>query len=221
MAQKPPQPKATYASVNPPWSERDEQHLIAGWNKGKNSTQLGFELNRSASAIVGKVIRLRKSGVNLVDHERPLITPNSPRPASARREKNSPEPQSSSQALVTPRCTPSPIARKHLQVRRKKCTTGVWPEDLADHHCRWPKGDPQDKEFHHCGKQRAPGISYCPSHAKLAFPQLTSSQMSAMTTIADAMEAARKKGQPQPFRNPVAALKDCQESLKRKELSTS
>ena len=41
--------------------------------------------------------------------------------------------------------------------------------DLKENMCRWPIGDPQDENFHFCGHQKAPGISYCEHHAYKAF----------------------------------------------------
>ncbi len=37
--------------------------------------------------------------------------------------------------------------------------------DLEHHHCRYPKGDPQNQaEFRYCGAPRMLGKSYCPYH---------------------------------------------------------
>lgn len=41
--------------------------------------------------------------------------------------------------------------------------------DLKETMCRWPIGDPQDEQFHFCGHSKAPGISYCEHHGRVAF----------------------------------------------------
>jgi GcrA cell cycle regulator len=41
--------------------------------------------------------------------------------------------------------------------------------DLKECMCRWPIGDPQDENFHFCGRTKAAGISYCEHHARVAF----------------------------------------------------
>jgi GcrA cell cycle regulator len=41
--------------------------------------------------------------------------------------------------------------------------------DLKESMCRWPIGDPQDENFHFCGRTKSAGISYCEHHARVAF----------------------------------------------------
>jgi len=41
--------------------------------------------------------------------------------------------------------------------------------DLRSCMCRWPIGDPQEANFHFCGRNKAPGFSYCDFHLRLAF----------------------------------------------------
>ncbi len=42
-------------------------------------------------------------------------------------------------------------------------------QTLEECHCRWPIGDPQEAEFHFCGKTKAAGLPYCEFHARRAF----------------------------------------------------
>jgi GcrA cell cycle regulator len=35
--------------------------------------------------------------------------------------------------------------------------------------CRWPYGDPRQKDFYFCGKQKATGHPYCEFHMRRAF----------------------------------------------------
>ncbi len=38
-------------------------------------------------------------------------------------------------------------------------------EDLKSGMCRWPIGNPEDKDFHFCGGQTSePGLPYCDEH---------------------------------------------------------
>jgi len=46
--------------------------------------------------------------------------------------------------------------RKYIQTLTESC-------------CRWPIGDPQQPEFHFCGKTKIPGLPYCEVHARRAF----------------------------------------------------
>ncbi|OFX14552.1 MAG: global cell cycle regulator GcrA-like protein [Alphaproteobacteria bacterium RIFOXYD12_FULL_60_8] len=41
--------------------------------------------------------------------------------------------------------------------------------DLSGASCRWPFGDPREKDFHFCGKRAMAGKPYCDDHAALAY----------------------------------------------------
>jgi GcrA cell cycle regulator len=40
---------------------------------------------------------------------------------------------------------------------------------LKGNECRWPYGDPRQKDFHFCGKRKAAGKPYCEFHVRRAF----------------------------------------------------
>jgi len=42
-------------------------------------------------------------------------------------------------------------------------------QTLTESCCRWPIGDPQQPDFHFCGKKKIPGLPYCEVHARRAF----------------------------------------------------
>ena len=46
--------------------------------------------------------------------------------------------------------------RKYIQTLTESC-------------CRWPIGDPQQPDFHFCGKKKVAGLPYCEVHARRAF----------------------------------------------------
>ena len=41
--------------------------------------------------------------------------------------------------------------------------------ELDNHTCRWPIGDPQDENFHFCGKKIRLGQTYCEEHSAVAY----------------------------------------------------
>lgn len=41
--------------------------------------------------------------------------------------------------------------------------------DLKENNCRWPIGDPKDKDFHFCGRRTGDGKTYCQNHHKQAY----------------------------------------------------
>ena len=42
-------------------------------------------------------------------------------------------------------------------------------QTLTDACCRWPIGDPQQSDFHFCGRKKVTGLPYCEFHARRAF----------------------------------------------------
>lgn len=44
--------------------------------------------------------------------------------------------------------------------------------DLKFNSCRWPIGEPKDKDFHFCGAVCQTGKPYCPEHCKIAYTSL-------------------------------------------------
>ena len=41
---------------------------------------------------------------------------------------------------------------------------------LTERMCRWPLGDPQERDFHFCGLQAKAGSPYCDEHLRKAYP---------------------------------------------------
>ena len=48
-------------------------------------------------------------------------------------------------------------------------TDNVEMEDLKNNMCRWPFGDPQEDEFHFCGKLKHTDQPYCRKHIEMAY----------------------------------------------------
>jgi GcrA cell cycle regulator len=40
---------------------------------------------------------------------------------------------------------------------------------LERRHCRWPLGDPRDRDFRYCGGKRLSGFPYCAEHVRLGY----------------------------------------------------
>ncbi len=63
---------------------------------------------------------------------------------------------------------PSPIkSREKAPLVAKAC--GATILNLTDRMCKWPIGDPKDKDFHFCGKAAIANLPYCAEHAALAY----------------------------------------------------
>jgi GcrA cell cycle regulator len=61
---------------------------------------------------------------------------------------------------------PTPLRTDDLTipVGQRKTIKTLQPGD-----CRWPFGDPLERDFHFCGKQKTEGNSYCDFHMRRAF----------------------------------------------------
>ena len=72
---------------------------------------------------------------------------------------------------------PSPIKKKEPQVTSqstsaKKVVGKCRLMDLKNNMCRWPIGDPEEENFHFCGKPTVTGKPYCAEHCKVAYTSL-------------------------------------------------
>ena len=59
-----------------------------------------------------------------------------------------------------------PINAAELSFR---CDGGITILELSTESCRWPLGNPQQKDFRYCGADKQFGVSYCVRHSRVAF----------------------------------------------------
>lgn len=72
---------------------------------------------------------------------------------------------------------PSPIKKKEVKVitptqQKKKIVGKCHLMDLKSNTCRWPIGEPENEDFHFCGKPTVTGKPYCEVHCKEAYTSL-------------------------------------------------
>jgi GcrA cell cycle regulator len=160
------------------WTEERVKALKQLWNDGLSASQIANRLGGiSRNAVIGKVHRLGLAGRA---------------PPSRRRQQPlcPPAPVLRMNARVS--CRPSTAvtsARRFVPSASKMTALALMPStveeanispalrvnllELDDRMCRWPVGEPQDENFHFCGRRRADGIAYCPYHARIAFQPMT------------------------------------------------
>ncbi|MBS0240860.1 MAG: GcrA cell cycle regulator [Proteobacteria bacterium] len=193
------------------WNDERVELLKKLWAEGLSASQIAGRIGAvTRNAVIGKVHRLGLSGRatttrmkshrprnRAVPQKRPVTT--KPRFANvgntALRElyQNAEPYVAPAEELVIP-----VAERKSIQT-------------LEECSCRWPIGDPQETEFHFCGKTKVTGLPYCEFHARRAFqpPQARrGGQQSSRTPIpvqapAVAIEAAPEV--PQPATEPTEA----------------
>ena len=90
---------------------------------------------------------------------------------------------------------PSPIQRKKkVKAEEKTIKKGATILELNERMCKWPIGDPRNKDFHFCGCGSMPGLPYCAEHAAKAYQQ-SSKQRNLLDEVAEMEKKERQKNQ--------------------------
>lgn len=144
-----------------PWNDDDDRLLTELSAAGASIHELMDRLGRSRGSINGRLQRtgLAKSRPKLTrslrqyreSRQKAKATMAADRGVLAKQIPTDPVPFSSEPDLVIP-----------MAERRTMAT-------LGERECRWPIGDPQEAEFHFCGKTKVVGLPYCEFHAKRAY----------------------------------------------------
>ena len=148
------------------WTEDRVEELKKLWAEGHSASQIAKQLGGvTRNAVIGKVHRLGLSG--RATPSRPVKRPPRlarPKPAPARVVKEAPA-TTGNDAATTPAVRSTAPSLPPL-----KLESGETPNvlNIRDSMCKWPIGDPADKNFAFCGRQSASG-PYCAEHAKVAF----------------------------------------------------
>jgi GcrA cell cycle regulator len=150
------------------WNDERVDLLKKLWSDGLSASQIAGRLGGvTRNAVIGKVHRLGLSGratTSRMKSHRPrgrgqvakrLMKPrfaNLGNPALRQLYLGDTEPYiPSAEELVIP-----PSERRSIQTLTEVC-------------CRWPIGDPQQSDFHFCGRSKVVGLPYCEFHARRAF----------------------------------------------------
>ncbi|MHA1572759.1 MAG: GcrA family cell cycle regulator [Alphaproteobacteria bacterium] len=149
------------------WTDDRVDLLKKLWAEGLSASQIAGRLGSvSRNAVIGKVHRLGLSG----------------RATTSRMKSHRPRQRMASKRLAKSRY--ATIGNPALRALYNAETNVYLPpteelvipvaerksiQTLTEVTCRWPIGDPQNTEFHFCGKNKVPGLPYCEFHARRAF----------------------------------------------------
>ena len=165
------------------WPAETIQRLRDLWDEGLSTADIGRRLGLTKNAVVGKAHRL-----DLPARPSPIRRDGQPRPVYVRKPRalrdtlprlsclndpkgtlpllscmNVPTPSLESRKAFVPR-----IKHPEAPMSRPTAAKSVLNGPVCE--CRWPFGDPKDKEdFRFCGKKSKPGKSYCSEHAEKAY----------------------------------------------------
>ncbi len=131
------------------WTSDRVNALLALWNEGVTTAEIGRRLGITKNAVVGKTHRLGLS-------RRPS--------AAASPVSKASQPSASSAMPAAPRRPEPPPLPQGEIVRLEKLASGM---------CSWPEGEPGTENFRFCGHPAAPGKPYCEAHCARAYVKVT------------------------------------------------
>lgn len=181
------------------WNDERVDLLKKLWSEGLSASQIAGRLGSvTRNAVIGKVHRLGLSGRATTTR----MKSHRPRPR-VNAVKRPPKPRFANvgntalRALYQGDAEPyvPPAEEMVIPVAERKSI-----QSLEETHCRWPIGDPQEAEFHFCGKHKVAGLPYCEHHARRAFqpPQARRGGASAVRHAITAPSAAGALGARNP-----------------------
>jgi GcrA cell cycle regulator len=149
------------------WNDERVELLKKLWADGLSASQIAGRLGGvTRNAVIGKVHRLGLSGratTSRMKSHRPRVrTQAAKRLMKPRFAAGNPAFRNLYLADTEPYVPPAEEVVIPLKERK-------YIQTLTEVDCRWPIGDPQQADFHFCGKQKITGLPYCEVHARRAF----------------------------------------------------
>lgn len=152
------------------WNDERVELLKKLWAEGLSASQIAGRIGSvTRNAVIGKVHRLGLSGratTTRMKSHRPR-----PRPSVVKRPPAAAKPRFANVGNTALRelyqqAEPyvAPVEELVIPLAERKSI-----QSLDECSCRWPIGDPQEADFHFCGKTKVTGLPYCEFHARRAF----------------------------------------------------
>jgi GcrA cell cycle regulator len=152
------------------WNDERVDVLKKLWSDGLSASQIASRLGGvTRNAVIGKVHRLGLSGratTSRMKSHRPRVRAQAAKRLPKQRFGAPIGNQAFRSLYLGDSGEPYVPPAEELVIpmgERKYIQT------LTDSCCRWPIGDPQQPEFHFCGRKKIPGLPYCEVHARRAF----------------------------------------------------
>ena len=141
------------------WTDVEVETLRAQWAQDKSAGWIAVHLNRSRNSVISKVHQLRRKGEAFSSRKsgRATLSRNERLEVSNRRRAKAGKPLLDA---LPPAAKVVPLESGNVQPLHRTIA------EIEARECRWPYGD---GPFTFCGHVTALGVSYCPTHAKLAF----------------------------------------------------
>ncbi len=175
------------------WTDERVETLKKLWMEGLSASQIAGELGEGVTrnAVIGKVHRLKLSArakpTNSTPRARPAARPTPRRVASPSAGMSSRgggaaakmrSTMSRPQSIGATALAHNPEMEAQLYVAPMVAELFI-PEDkrlsllqLTEATCKWPIGDPLNKDFYFCGQHSLEAKPYCEFHSKRAYHQV-------------------------------------------------
>jgi len=163
--------------MNGSWIDPHVEMLKELWFKGKSASVCAHEINRkygtgyTRNSIIGKVNRLElptRKGKTGQDEQSIVHRIRTRRESLARNKRREDRAKKGNpvlrEMLAANDSYVPPAEEIVIPVSERKTL-----QQLENHDCRWPIGDPQAPDFHFCGQTKIQGLSYCECHARRAY----------------------------------------------------
>jgi len=190
------------------WNDERVDVLKKLWADGLSASQIAGRLGGvTRNAVIGKVHRLGLSGratTSRMKSHRPRVRAQAARRLMKPRTPNAVGNSVFRSLYLSDEPFVPPAEELVIPLNERK-----YIQTLTESCCRWPIGDPQQPDFHFCGKKKIPGLPYCEVHARRAFqppqarrrerdfaPMLTHAITQASAVTADAEPQAPEQPQP-------------------------
>ncbi len=150
------------------WNDERVELLKKLWGEGLSASQIAARLGSvTRNAVIGKVHRLGLAGratTSRAKTARPRVRANVQKRIA--KPRHTTLANSALQRIYQADAEPyvAPVEEVVIPLAERKSIL-----DLVECSCRWPIGDPQEADFHFCGRQKVMGLPYCETHARRAF----------------------------------------------------
>jgi GcrA cell cycle regulator len=170
------------------WNDERVDVLKKLWSDGLSASQIASRLGGvTRNAVIGKVHRLGLSGratTSRMKSHRPRVRAQGAKRLMKQRLTSTGNPIFRSLYLNDTEPYVPPAEELVIPMGERK-----YIQTLTETCCRWPIGDPQQPDFHFCGRKKIPGLPYCEVHARRAFqppqPRRRERQFAPVITVAN------------------------------------
>jgi GcrA cell cycle regulator len=140
------------------WTDERVTLLKKLWGEGKTAAEIAKALGGvTRNAVIGKAHRL-----NLSNRVSP-IQQNNKKPQAVRSQVQAQQPSQPAQRAA------AKSAQAANDMPKRETGKRIPLLHLKGNMCRWPMGDPREKNFGFCGESSIAGLPYCADHAKAAY----------------------------------------------------